>query len=117
VDGWVRTRDLATIDDQGYIRLLGRTRDVIFVHAELVHAGPIERILAAHPDVAEAYVVGRPDDETGEAVHAFVVPATGRHPDPATLRGLLAGPATPKTVTVIDRVPLTAAGKPDKSAL
>lgn len=117
VAGWVRTRDLATIDDQGYLRLLGRTRDVIFVHAELVHAGPVERTLAAHPDVAEAYVVGRPDDETGEAVHAFVVPATGRRPDPATLRGLLAGAATPKTVTVIDRVPLTAAGKPDKSAL
>ena len=117
VDGWVRTRDLAAVDDEGYLRLLGRTRDVIFVHAELVHAGPIERILAAHPDVAEAYVVGRPDDETGEAVHAFVVPATGRRPDPATLRGLLSGPATPKTITVIDRVPLTAAGKPDKSAL
>jgi len=117
VDGWVRTRDLAAVDDQGYVRLLGRTRDVIFVHAELVHAGPIERTLAAHPDVAEAYVVGRPDDETGEAVHAFVVPATGRCPDPATLRGLLAGAATPKTITVVDRVPLTAAGKPDKSAL
>jgi len=117
VDGWVRTRDLATIDDEGYLRLLGRTRDVIFVHAELVHAGPIERALAAHPDVAEAYVVGRPDDETGEAVHAFVVPAAGRHPNPGTLRGLLAGAAVPKTITLIDRVPLTAAGKPDKSAL
>ncbi|MCU7729655.1 hypothetical protein ODJ79_38565 [Actinoplanes sp. KI2] len=62
-------------------------------------------------------MVGRPDDETGEAVHAFVVPATGRRPDAATLRGLLTGPAVPKTITVIDRVPLTAAGKPDKSAL
>jgi len=117
VDGWVRTRDLAAVDDEGYLRLLGRTRDVIFVHAELVHAGPVERALAAHPDVAEAYVVGRPDDETGEAVHAFVVPAAGRRPDPATLRGLLVGAAVPKTITLIDRVPLTAAGKPDKSAL
>ena len=117
VDGWVRTRDLATVDDEGYLRLLGRTRDVIFVHAELVHAGPIERMLAAHPDVAEAYVVGRPDDETGEAVHAFVVPAAGRRPDPAALRGLVAGRATPKTITFIDQVPVTAAGKPDKAAL
>jgi acyl-coenzyme A synthetase/AMP-(fatty) acid ligase len=117
VDGWVRTRDLAAVDDEGYLRLLGRTRDVIFVDAELVHAGPIERSLAAHPDVAEAYVVGRPDDETGEAVHAFVVPVAGRRPDPATLRGMVAGRATPKTITFIDQVPLTAAGKPDKAAL
>ena len=116
-DGWVRTRDLATVDDEGYLRLLGRTRDVIFVHAELVHAGPIERTLAAHPDVAEAYVVARPDDETGEAVHAFVVPAAQRVPDTSELRALFSGAAVPKTITIIDRVPLTAAGKPDKSAL
>lgn len=115
--GWVRTRDLAVLGDDGYLRLLGRTRDVIFVHAETVHAGPIERALAAHPDVAEAYVVGRPDDETGEAVHAFVVPVAGRRPAPADLRALIDGPGRPKTVTLIDRVPVAPGGKPDKRAL
>ncbi len=121
VDGWVRTRDLATLGDDGYLRLLGRARDVIIVQAALVYAGPIERVLAADPAVAEAYVIGRPDDETGEAIHAYVVPATGRTPDPAALRDLVAahlGPSSvPRSVTVIDHVPLAPSGKPDKAAL
>jgi fatty-acyl-CoA synthase len=121
VDGWVRTRDLAALGDDGYLRLLGRARDVIIVQAELVYAGPIERALAADPAVAEAYVVGRPDDETGEAVHAFVVPAPGRTPSADALRSRVAerlGPkAVPSTVTFIDAVPVAPSGKPDKKAL
>jgi acyl-CoA synthetase (AMP-forming)/AMP-acid ligase II len=121
VDGWVRTRDLATLDPDGYLRLLGRARDVIIVNAALIYAGPIERVLASHPDVAEAYVVGRPDDETGEAIHAFVVPAEGRVPDAAVLRKAVAvelgEAAVPRTVTPIDQPPVTPAGKPDKRAL
>ncbi|MEU8665259.1 class I adenylate-forming enzyme family protein, partial [Actinoplanes philippinensis] len=121
VDGWVRTRDLATLGDDGYLHLHGRARDVIIVQATLVHAGPIERLLATDPAVAEAYVVGRPDDETGEAVHAFVVPATGATPGPARLRALieatLGASSVPRTVTVIDQVPLAPSGKPDKAAL
>jgi len=119
--GWVRTRDLAALGEDGYLRLLGRARDVVIVQAELVHCGPVERALAADPAVAEAYVVGRPDDETGEALHAYVVPAGGRSPDPDALRNLvgerLGRNAVPKTVTLIDRVPLTPSGKPDKAAL
>lgn len=121
VDGWVRTRDLATLGDDGFLRLLGRARDVIIVQATLVYAGPIERVLAADPDVAEAYVIGRPDDETGEAICAYVVPVTDRTPDPAALRARVAaqlGPSSvPKSVTVIDHVPLAPSGKPDKAAL
>ncbi|MEU4164708.1 fatty acid--CoA ligase family protein [Actinoplanes sp. NPDC026670] len=121
VDGWVRTRDLAALDDDGYLRLLGRARDVIIVQATLIYAGPIERTLATDPAVAEAYVIGRPDDETGEAVHAFVVPAAGATPDPTRLRTLvetnLGTACIPKTVTLIDRVPLAPSGKPDKTAL
>jgi fatty-acyl-CoA synthase len=113
----VRTRDLAEQDARGYLRLLGRIRDVIIVHAELVHAGPVERTLATHPDVAEAYVIGRPDHDTGEAAHAFIVPVTGRRPDPDELRALVSGPGRPRTVTLIDRVPVAAGGKPDKEAL
>jgi fatty-acyl-CoA synthase len=119
--GWVRTRDLARLGEDGYLRLLGRVRDVIIVNANLVYAGPIERALAEHPDVAEAYVVGRPDDRTGEAIHAYVVPATSQTPDAEVLRKLVAerlgDAAVPHTVTVIDRVPVAPSGKPDKSAL
>jgi fatty-acyl-CoA synthase len=121
VDGWVRTRDLASIGDDGLLRLLGRVRDVIIVNADLIYAGPVERALASSPDVAEAYVVGRPDDETGEAIHAYVVPVNGRSPDADLLREIaaerLGANAVPRTITVIDRVPLAPSGKPDKSSL
>ncbi|MTK03520.1 class I adenylate-forming enzyme family protein [Micromonospora sp. CP22] len=121
VDGWVRTRDLARLDSDGYLHLLGRARDVIIVHANLVYAGPIERVLATDPTVAEAYVIGLPDDVTGEAVHAFLVPATGRVPDVDRLRALVAqtlgAPSAPKTIELIDRVPVAPSGKPDKRAL
>ena len=121
VDGWVRTRDLAGLGADGYLRLLGRVRDVIIVNANLVYAGPIERALAGHPDVAEAYVVGRPDEVTGEAIHAYLVPATGRVPDADLLRKSVAeqlgDAAVPRTVTLIDQVPLAPSGKPDKRAL
>ncbi|MDG6107253.1 AMP-binding protein [Dactylosporangium aurantiacum] len=119
--GWVRTRDLARLDANGYLQLLGRVRDVIIVEANLVYAGAVERVLSADPAVAEAYVVGRPDDVTGEAVHAYVVPATGHTPDVARLRRLVAdtlgAAARPHSVQVITGVPLTPAGKPDKPAL
>ncbi|MEO3819793.1 AMP-binding protein [Plantactinospora sp. B24E8] len=121
VDGWVRTRDLARLDPDGYLHLLGRTRDVIIVNANLQYAGPIERALATHPDVAEAYVVAAPDEETGEAVHAFVVPAPGHRPDPGVLRALvrdrLGEASVPRLVTVVDEVPVSPAGKPDKRRL
>ncbi|MDR7277112.1 class I adenylate-forming enzyme family protein [Catenuloplanes atrovinosus] len=118
--GWVRTRDLGFLDPDGYLHLAGRARDVIIVNATIVYAVPVERVLAAHPSVAEAHVVGAPSEATGEAVHAFVVPAGGVV-DPAPLREAvraeLGEAAVPATVTVIDRTPLTAAGKPDKRAL
>jgi fatty-acyl-CoA synthase len=121
VDGWVRTRDLASFSQDGYLRLKGRARDVIIVQAELVYAGPIERVLASSPAVAEAYVVGRPDEDSGEAVHAFVVAAPDRTPSVAELRALVAerlGPkAVPVTVNLIDAVPVAPSGKPDKNAL
>ncbi|MFD6635689.1 class I adenylate-forming enzyme family protein [Micromonospora chalcea] len=121
VDGWVRTRDLARLDGDGYLHLLGRIRDVVIVHANLVYAGPIERVLAADPTVAEAYVVGRPDDVTGEAVHAYVVPAAGHTPDAGRLRALvvraLGEASAPQTIRWIDRVPVGPSGKPDKRAL
>ncbi len=121
VDGWVRTRDLGSFDDHGYLRLAGRARDVIIVNANLVYAGPIERALAGHPDIAEAYVVGRTDERTGEAVHAFVVLRADRRPAIDELRAAVAqtlgAEAVPQTVTVIENIPIAPSGKPDKRAL
>jgi fatty-acyl-CoA synthase len=119
--GWVRTRDLGHVDEEGFIYLTGRTRDVIIVNALVIYAGPIERVLASHPGVAEAYVIGTPDEQTGEAIHAFVVPADGRAPDhdglAALVRAELGEDSVPKTITEVSGVPVTAAGKPDKRAL
>ncbi|MCA2226651.1 class I adenylate-forming enzyme family protein [Nonomuraea aurantiaca] len=120
-DDRLRTRDLGYVDEEGFLHLVGRTRDVIMVNAMVVYAGPIERVLAGHPDVDEAYVAGAPDELTGEAVHAFVVPAAGRTPDgdalTALVRAELGDDSVPRTVTVVSAVPVAASGKPDKRAL
>jgi acyl-CoA synthetase (AMP-forming)/AMP-acid ligase II len=96
-------------------------RDVIMVDAHVHYAAPIERVLAGHPDVDQAYVIGAPDERTGEAIHAFVVPRDGRAPDPETLSSLvrveLGAASVPSSIAVISDVPLTPGGKPDKYSL
>ncbi|MCO5973473.1 class I adenylate-forming enzyme family protein [Actinoallomurus soli] len=120
-DGLLRTRDLGRFDDRGLLHLVGRSRDVIIVNAEVCYAGPIESVLAEHPEVDQAYVVGTPDERTGEAIHAFVVPAGGRAPEPSALarmvRERLGAGSVPKTITVIPEAPVAASGKFDKRAL
>lgn len=120
-DGWLRTRDLGHLDTDGLLYLSGRIRDVILVHASVVYAGPIERLLATHPTVAEAYVTAAPDDRTGEAVHAFIVPVPGQTPDPTALTALvraeLGADSVPQTITTVTDVPVAPSGKPDKRAL
>jgi acyl-CoA synthetase (AMP-forming)/AMP-acid ligase II len=119
--GWVRTRDLGRLDGDGFLHLTGRARDVVIVNAIIHYAGPIEQALAAHPDVDQAYVVGAPDERTGEAAHAFVVRTGGREPDHDELRALVAASlgeaAVPATITVVTEVPVAPSGKPDKRAL
>jgi fatty-acyl-CoA synthase len=121
LDGWVCSRDLGYVSANGYLHLIGRTREVIIVNAMVYYAGPIERVLARHPSVGAAYVVGAPDERTGEAIHAFVVPAEGHVPDPAELAAHvgaeLGAGSVPATVTVIAEVPVGPSGKPDKKAL
>jgi len=120
-EGWVRTRDLGHLDEKGFVHLTGRARDVIIVNAFPYYAGPIEAVLTAHPDVDQAYVVGAPDELTGEAVHAFVVPAPGHLPFDDVLRGAvldaLGEGSVPKTITYLAEVPVAHSGKPDKHAL
>ena len=120
-DGWLHTRDLGHLEPDGLLYLTGRDRDVIMVNAEVCYAGAIERVLATHPQVAAAYVVGAPDPDTGEAIHAFVVPAGPRSPDGEQLRELvrarLSANSVPKTVMAIRDPPMNAGGKPDKEAL
>jgi fatty-acyl-CoA synthase len=120
-DGWLRTRDLGYLDDHGLLHLVGRARDVIIVNAEVCYAGPIENVLMDHPDVDQAYVVGHPDERTGEAIEAYVVPVADRTPDRAALteavRTALGTASVPATITIVTDVPVAASGKVDKRAL
>ncbi|SEP32345.1 class I adenylate-forming enzyme family protein [Amycolatopsis saalfeldensis] len=120
-DGWVRTQDVGRLDAEGFLHLTGRARDVVIVNAIIHYAGPIERALASGAGVDQAYVVGAPDERTGEAMHAFLVASPGGSPDFGELRALVAAElgdaAVPATFRVIDSVPVAASGKPAKAAL
>ena len=72
-DGWLKTGDMAICDDEGYMYLVDRAKDLVIVSGFNVFPAEVEEVLAHHPDVAEAGVVGVPHPHTGEAVKAFVV--------------------------------------------
>jgi acyl-CoA synthetase (AMP-forming)/AMP-acid ligase II len=119
-DGWLHTRDLGHLDENGLLRLTGRTREVILVEAEVCYAGAIERVLAGHPGIDQVYVVGVPDERTGEAVHAFVVPVGAPPPAgelAALVRGALGAASVPTAITFVAEVPVGDTGKPDKETL
>ena len=122
VDGWLDTGDLARIDETGFVYLSGRAKDLIIRGGHNIDPSSIEDVLLAHPRVASAGVVGRPDAYAGEVPVAYVVLA----PDTdLTEEQLLAWAeqrigeraAMPKAVTVLDSLPVTAVGKPYKLAL
>jgi len=72
-DGWLATGDIATVDDDGYLYIVDRKKDMILVSGFNVYPNEVEAVLAAHPGVAEVAVIGRPDETAGEIVCAFVV--------------------------------------------
>ena len=78
-DGWLRTGDIALLDEDGRLYLVDRAKDLIIVSGFNVFPAEVEDVLAAHPDVAEVGVIGVPHPHTGEAVKAFVVLRAGRH--------------------------------------
>lgn len=119
--GWLHTGDVATADDEGFLTIVDRSKDMIVTGGFNVYPRQVEDVLAAHPSVAEVAVVGRADPEWGEAVTAFVVPVSGQTIDTEELRRLVRerrGPVhSPKAIEVIDAIPTTSLGKPDKNAL
>ncbi|MGD2069213.1 MAG: fatty acid--CoA ligase family protein, partial [Gemmatimonadota bacterium] len=120
-DGWLRTGDLGAVDGDGHLRVTGRRSDRIITGGVNVDPVGVETVLLRHPDVAEAGVVGLPDDGWGERVEAAVVARTGRSPDPEAVRAWarqrLGGPQAPKRVTVLEALPRNPNGKVDRSAL
>lgn len=118
-DGWFRTGDAARTDEDGYVYIVDRIKDMIISGGENVYPAEIEDLLLAHPDVVECAVIGVPDDRWGEVPRAVVVPRRGARPDPgeilASLAGRLAKYKIPKTVVIADELPRTASGKLVKS--
>jgi O-succinylbenzoic acid--CoA ligase len=117
-DGWFRTRDAGTVDADGRLTVQGRLDDVVVTGGVNVAPAAVEAALRAHPDVADAVVFGRPDDEWGQRVVAAVVPATGTAPALAALRSWvterLGAPAAPRELHLLNAVPLLHTGKPDR---
>jgi len=120
-DGWLRTGDLGAVDAEGYLWVDGRRGDLIVTGGENVMPERVEGVLRAHPDVADAAVVGRPDPEWQEAVTAVVVLRPGAAEDADALRAHcaaeLAGHEVPKHFAFVLDLPRTASGKLMRSAL
>ena len=114
-DGWYHTGDLGALDDEGYLSIVGRARDIIRTGGETVAPTEVEAVVATHPAVAEVAVVGIPDARWGEVVCAVVVPLPGRERDVnlASLRahceGRLAPFKQPRRVEVAAELPRTPA--------
>ena len=121
VDGWVLTGDMARRDDDGYYYIVDRKKDVIITGAFNVYPKEVEDVLYRHPAVAQAAVVGAPDDEWGEAVKAFVVLRPGRTATAQELTAFcgdfLAGYKKPRAVEFLDALPLSPVGKVARRAL
>jgi long-chain acyl-CoA synthetase len=114
-EGWLRTGDIGYCDEDGFVYLVDRAKDLIIVSGFNVFPAEVEDVLHGHPGVAEAGVVGVPHPHTGEAVKAFVVLAAGADLDEETLidyaRDHLARYKCPSKVIVVDELPRNAAGK------
>ncbi len=119
--GWLHTGDMAYRDEAGFYYIVDRKKDMIITGGFNVYPREVEDVLAAHPDVAAAAVIGVPDAKWGEAVKAVIVPRAGAQPSAEDLIALVRekkGPVNaPKSVEFVAALPLTAVGKPDKAAL
>jgi malonyl-CoA/methylmalonyl-CoA synthetase len=119
-DGWFRTGDLASIDADGYVRILGRSKELIISGGLNVYPREVEDVLLGHPGVAEVAVVGQPSEEWGELVTAFVVPAGERCAPDALLAfaaDQLAPFKRPRQVHFVESLPRNALGKVLKQEL
>jgi fatty-acyl-CoA synthase len=122
VDGWLDTGDLARVDADGFVYLAGRAKDLIIRGGHNIDPAIIEDALLAHPQVTAASAVGRPDVHVGEVPVAYITLAPGAAVAEEDLRDWASQrvpdrTAAPKTVTVLDALPVTAVGKIYKVAL
>jgi malonyl-CoA/methylmalonyl-CoA synthetase len=114
-DGWFRTGDIGARDEEGYLRIVGRAKEVIITGGLNVYPREVEDVLLSHPAIADVAVAGLPSDEWGEEVTAFVVARPGQSIEAAELiefaRCHLARFKCPRQVRLVPRLPRNALGK------
>ncbi|HVA73690.1 MAG TPA: class I adenylate-forming enzyme family protein [Acidimicrobiales bacterium] len=120
-DGWLHTGDLARLDEDGYLYIVGRIKDVIIRGGNNVHAGDVEAVIAEFPGVQEVAVAGVPHSVLGEDVAAWIVPVPGTTVDGAKLKEFLAERLSdykiPRRITMVESLPRNATGKVVKREL
>ncbi|WP_395293149.1 class I adenylate-forming enzyme family protein [Kitasatospora hibisci] len=119
--GWVRTGDVGHLDTAGYLHLVDRLKDMVVVVGGHVYPADVEQVLLSHPAIAQCAAFGTRGADGTEELHVAVVPAAGDRPDGASVRALvterLGRMYVPNAVHLLDRLPLTEAGKPDRKLL
>jgi fatty-acyl-CoA synthase len=121
VDGWLHTGDQALFDDEGYLYIAGRSKDLIVSAGAKIYPAEVERVLREHPDVADVAVIGVPDAQVGETVAAVVMARAGATPAPDELVAFCAGRIAdykrPTRAFLTDELPRNANGKVQKAKL
>jgi acyl-CoA synthetase (AMP-forming)/AMP-acid ligase II len=114
-DGWMHTGDGGRMDENGYVFIVDRIKDMIITGGENVYSAEVENALASHPAVAACAVIGVPDSDWGERVHAVVVLLPGQQATADEIRAhcktLIAGYKSPRSVEFVDALPMSGAGK------
>ena len=120
-DGWMQTGDLGTMDAEGYITIVDRSKDMIVTGGENVYSTEVENTISTHPKVGTVAVIAVPDRLWGERVHAVIVPRGSTslsHDEIVThCRGVLSGYKIPRSMELVTALPLSAAGKVLKNEL
>ena len=115
---WMHTGDLAVMDDEGYVNIVGRSKDMIIRGGENIYPREIEEFLHTHPAIEDVQVFGIPDKRYGEEVCAWVIVVDGAEPDEeeirAFCRGRIARYKVPRQIRFVDAFPLTVTGKVQK---
>jgi len=121
VDGWLYSGDLATMDEEGYVQIVGRKKDMLICGGFNVYPAEIEEYLFTHAKVQNVSVIGVPDDVMGEVAAAFIIPREGVRLDPQEIVdfcvGEIANFKVPRYVQVVDEFPMTQSGKIQKFRL
>jgi len=118
-DGWMHSGDLATIDEQGRVRIVGRIKDMIIRGGENIYPAEVEAFLLGHPDIADVAVFGIPDERMGERVCAWVRAHRAIAPETIAIwcRGRIAHHKIPEQVRIVEQFPMTVTGKVQKFAM